>query len=85
MKLLTFLFIAAKKGYEVLSYSDHAVGEMAKGENGVPWVSVVMLHPKVTYRDDTIPDREAKQELHHHAHHQCFIANSVKTDIRVEF
>jgi organic hydroperoxide reductase OsmC/OhrA len=81
--LLTFLYVAAKAGVEVLSYEDEAVGVMTKNEARVPWVSSVVLRPRVTYGvNPPTPEREA--ELHHRAHEQCFIANSVKTDIRVE-
>ena len=82
--MLTFLYLAGKNGYDIVSYSDGAVGKMIKGANGVPWISEVTLHPRIAYRDGDVPDRETEQKLHDDAHHQCFIANSVKTDIRVE-
>ena len=82
--MLTFLYVASRNGYDILSYSDHAEGVMTKGANGVPWVSLVTLRPEIVYHTETIPDRAAEQKLHEDAHHQCFIANSVKTEIRVE-
>ena len=56
---------------------------MAKNERGVPWVSVVTLHPKIVYGGDKRPSPEEENKLHHLAHEQCFIANSVKTNITV--
>ena len=81
--LLTFLFLAYRKGIQVDSYEDEAVGTMAKAENGVPWVSQIELNPKVVYGGDRQPTREEEAELHKQAHHYCFIANSVKTRVLV--
>ena len=82
--MLTFLYFAYKQGFQVESYEDEAVGEMTKGQNGVPWVSTVTLRPKVAYGGDKRPNREQQDRLHHDAHEKCFIANSVKTEVVVE-
>lgn len=81
--MLTFLYLAAKQGFQIDSYEDEAVGLMSKNENGVPWVSSVTLNPKIIYSGDKIPTPGDKEHLHHLAHEQCFIANSVKTEIAV--
>jgi organic hydroperoxide reductase OsmC/OhrA len=81
--MLTFLYVAFKSGVEVTSYEDSAVGRMTRGENGVPWVSSVRLQPRITYAGPA-PSPEELQRLHHEAHEQCFISNSVKTEITVE-
>jgi organic hydroperoxide reductase OsmC/OhrA len=81
--MLTFLYVASKRGFEIQGYEDEAVGVMTKNEHGVPWVSSVTLNPKIAYRGARTPTHEEEAELHHAAHHECFIANSVKTDIRV--
>jgi organic hydroperoxide reductase OsmC/OhrA len=81
--MLTFLFLASKAGFEVNSYTDDAVGRMTKNEHGVPWVSSVTLNPKIAYGGAKLPQPEDEKKLHHLAHEQCFIANSVKTEIRV--
>ena len=80
--MLTFLYVAAKQGFVVDSYADEAVGEMTKNERGVPWVSSVVLHPRIGYAG-AHPTQEVEEELHHHAHAACYIANSVKTEITV--
>jgi organic hydroperoxide reductase OsmC/OhrA len=82
--MLTFLWLAAKAGYVVDCYRDEAVGVMTKNENGVPWVSTVTLRPQIVYSGDQQPDAAAEADLHHHAHEQCFIAQSIKTDVKVE-
>ena len=82
--MLSFLYVASKAGVEVVSYDDDAVGRMTKNERGVAWVSSVVLRPRITYGGATPPSREQEDHLHHEAHETCFIANSVRTDIRVE-
>jgi organic hydroperoxide reductase OsmC/OhrA len=82
--MLTYLYVASRKGFEILSYADDAVGVMTKNERGIPWISSVVLHPRITYGGGKTPSREEEGEMHHAAHEQCFIANSVKTDIKVE-
>lgn len=78
--MLSFLYVAAKRSYVVTSYRDRAVGVMTKGDNGVPWISKITLDPQIAY-EGTAPDAAQLAELHHQAHHECFIANSVKTAI----
>ena len=82
--MLTFLYLAGRAGFAVEQYIDEAVGVMAKGENRVPWVSKITLRPQITYAGDKTPTPEESEQLHHHAHEQCFIANSIKTDVVVE-
>jgi organic hydroperoxide reductase OsmC/OhrA len=82
--MLTYLFIASRKGFEISSYEDEAIGLMTKNEHGILWVSSVVLHPRITYSGTKTPTREEEDQMHHGAHEQCFIANSVKTDVRVE-
>jgi organic hydroperoxide reductase OsmC/OhrA len=82
--MLTFLHVAGRKGFQVDSYRDEAVGEMAKNDKGIPWVRTVTLKPQIAYSGEKTPTPEDEEELHHLAHDQCFIANSVKTEIRVD-
>ena len=79
---LTFIWLASKEGFVIESYEDRAVGKMTNNERGVPWVSEVTLNLKIAYGEKK-PTREDEGRLHHAAHEQCFIANSVKTKIVV--
>ena len=79
--MLTFLSLAAPGGLVVDSYTDKATGIMEK-VNGKLIVNRVHLDPVIVY-DGEQPTAELEAELHHRAHEECFIANSVKTDIRV--
>jgi organic hydroperoxide reductase OsmC/OhrA len=82
--MLWFLSIAAGKGYAVESYEDEAVGTMAKNAAGKDWVADVVLRPRIKFDGERQPDAAALEALHHEAHAECFIANSVKSTIRVE-
>lgn len=81
--LLTFLHVASKHGFVVDQYRDEAVGTMAKNERGVPWVNTVTLSPEIKFGGEQVPTAEQVRHLHHLAHEQCFIANSVKTEVLV--
>jgi len=82
--MLTFLYLAGRKGFQVDSYDDEAVGVITKNERNVPWVSTVTLHPKIVYSGPKRPSRADEEHLHHDSHEQCFIANSVKTEVLVK-
>lgn len=81
--MLTFLFLASQQGFQVDGYADEAVGVMAKNEKGVPWVSLVTLHPRIVYSGEKRPAPADEEHLHHLAHEQCYIANSIKTEVKV--
>jgi len=80
---LTFVYLAGRGGFQVDAYEDEAVGTMQKNERGTPWVARVVLTPNVTYGGTKVPTAEEEAHLHHLAHEQCFISNSVKTEIVV--
>lgn len=80
--LLTFLYLAHRRGWHVVSYEDRAVGILEKNERRVPWVSRVTLRPRVVF-EGAAPALSEQEALHHRAHEECFIANSVKTEIVV--
>jgi organic hydroperoxide reductase OsmC/OhrA len=82
--MLTFLYVAAKQGFVVDEYADDAVGEMSKNERGKMWVSKVILAPEITFTGEKRPSPEQLDELHHLAHDECYIANSVKSEVVVQ-
>jgi organic hydroperoxide reductase OsmC/OhrA len=81
--MLTFLYLASKRGFDIASYDDEAVGAMTKGPNGTPWINLITLNPRIIYTGEKRPNPSEEEELHHLAHEQCFIANSIKTEVRV--
>ena len=82
--MLTFLAVAAKKQFVVDQYSDHAVGVLEKNQKGKLAMTRVILHPRVVFGGPTPPTPEQLAGLHERAHSDCFIANSVTTDVTVE-
>ena len=82
--MLTFLAVASKKQFVVDSYRDQAVGFVEKNAQGKLAVTRVILHPKITFGGTTAPTPEQMTALHERAHAECFIANSVLTDVTVE-
>ncbi len=82
--MLWFLYIAAQRGFRVDRYTDSAVGVMDKNADGKLAMTVVTLHPRIAFSGTTRPARAECDDMHHHAHAECFIANSVKTEVRCE-
>ena len=82
--MLWFLSLAAKAGHVVDRYSDDAVGVMTKNTAGKLWVSQVTLRPALARVTRPASSAEALDALHHKAHEECFIANSVKSEVRCE-
>lgn len=82
--MLWFLAIAAARRFCVDRYADRAVGVMAKNDDGKQVMTVVTLHPDVEFSGERLPTREQIEHMHQKAHDECFIANSVKTDVRCE-
>jgi organic hydroperoxide reductase OsmC/OhrA len=82
--MLTFLAIAARKRYVVDGYHDDPVGVLSKDAAGRLAMTKVTLRPQVRFGGDRVPGAEEFRQLHDQAHHACFIANSVKTEVVVE-
>ncbi len=81
--MLWFLHVALDAGFEPQSYEDHAEGVMTKNERGKLWISRVTLRPKIVWKGDSQPTAEQVMQLHHKAHEECFIANSIRTEVVV--
>ena len=81
--MLTFLALAARNRLVVESYEDEAVGYLEKKEAGRFWIARVILKPRVKFSSDGTPSPEKIHELHEKAHQECFIANSVSTQVEI--
>jgi organic hydroperoxide reductase OsmC/OhrA len=82
--LLFFLWFAARDGFCVDRYQDAAEGVMAKGRDGRVAMTVVTLRPRVEFSGERLPSHGDIERLHHESHEACFIANSVKSEVRCE-
>ena len=81
--MLTFLAIAARKRMTVDSYEDDAVGFLEKNPAGKLAITRVILRPRIVFGSER-PAPETLEKMHEQSHHECFIANSVLTEITVE-
>lgn len=79
--MLTFLAIASLRNLTIETYDDRAVGHLTKDDAGKMVISRVDLYPEVVFADGLEPDRATLGDLHHKAHEECFLANSVKCEI----
>lgn len=82
--MLWFLVLAVKAGLVVDSYSDEAVGVMEKNGEGKLAITRITLRPRIAFSGIRNPSPAEIDALHHKAHEECFIANSVRTEITVE-
>jgi len=81
--MLFFLFHAAKKGFVIERYEDVAVGTMGKNAEGRTAMLNVVMRPRITWEGRS-PSAEELDAMHHQSHLDCYIANSVKTDVTIE-
>jgi organic hydroperoxide reductase OsmC/OhrA len=82
--MLTFLAIAARRRLVVERYEDEAVGHLEKNPQGRLAITRVTLRPRLAFGGEKPPSEEELSRLHQLAHEQCFIANSVTTEVTVE-
>ena len=82
--MLFFLQVAAKKRYVIERYVDDAVGFMQADSSGNISMTKVTLKVAVTFSGARQPDLLQLEKMHHLSHQQCFIANSVKTEVVTE-
>jgi organic hydroperoxide reductase OsmC/OhrA len=81
--MLVFLYVAYQAGFIVDSYYDDAVGHMTKNEQGRLAITRIVLRPAIAFSGRQ-PTAAELERLHHAAHEDCYIANSIKADIVVE-
>lgn len=81
--MLFFLSIAASRKFCIERYRDTATGTLAKDADGRLAMTEVTLRPQVEFSEARLPTQHELDSMHHRAHEQCFIANSVKSEVRV--
>jgi organic hydroperoxide reductase OsmC/OhrA len=82
--MLTFLYLAARDGYNISSYTDNAIGEMAANDAGKQWMWRITLDPQIEWKGDKLPTPDEIADLHHRAHAECYIANSILSEIVIK-
>ena len=81
--MLTFLAVAANRGYVVDRYEDAAVATLGKNAEGKTALIEATLAPRVAFAPAKVPSDAEFAALHERAHAGCFIANSIKTVVHV--
>lgn len=82
--MLTFLAVAARRGYIVDSYADDPVGELGKNAEGRMAITHIRLRPRIGFGGDKQPDATELARLHEAAHRNCFVGNSLCCKVTVE-
>lgn len=81
--MLFFLYFAAKAGFAVERYEDAAVGVIGENARGKHFVERVTLNPRIAFTGERRPDGTGIADLHHRSHEECYLANSVRTEVTV--
>ncbi len=83
-QLLSFLAVAARARLDVVSYHDDADAVMPEDDLPVR-ITRIDLHPRVVLADTgrARPTPERLAHLTEVAHRECFIANSLRTEVAV--
>lgn len=82
--MLFFLAFARKDGFVVDSYRDAATGLLDRDARGKTSMTVITLRPAAVFSGEARPDSAALEALHHRAHAACYIANSIRAEVRIE-
>lgn len=79
--MLWFLAIAANQEFTIESYLDRAVGLMSQNKDGKLAMTQITLSPTIVFSADNLPTTKQVEKMHQEAHQNCFLANSIKTEI----
>lgn len=72
--MLSFLYVCAKNGVVVTTYTDHSTGTMRDTPDGGGHFTEITLQPEITIASEI--DEVKLSGLHHQANKLCYIANS---------
>jgi organic hydroperoxide reductase OsmC/OhrA len=79
-QLLSFLAVAARARIDVTKYEDDAEAQMPEGDRPTR-ITKIVLRPRIEIRSDATEQR--LRRLVQTAHDQCFVANSLRTEVVV--
>ena len=82
--MLFFIDFARRAGFRIDRYEDRAEGVMSQDAEGRTAITVVTLRPAIAFSGERLPTAEEIEALHHKSHEACFIANSVRSEVRIE-
>jgi organic hydroperoxide reductase OsmC/OhrA len=81
--MLFVLDFARKAGFRVERYEDRVAAAMGKNDRGKTLIASVTLNPAMVFSGETLPTQADVEALHHKAHEECFVANSLRTEVTI--
>jgi len=81
--MMTFLALAAKAGWPMASYADHAVAHLGNNPRGQMSVTRIDLHPVVRFDTGFVADDANLAEMQDRAHRYCCNANTLADSVEV--
>ena len=81
--MMTFLALAAKMKWPVISYKDKAIATLGKNSKGQMSVTKLELNPRVEFSNKFNVDANEMKKVQDRAHRYCFIANSLSDEVKV--
>lgn len=82
--MMTFLALAAKMKWPVVSYKDKAISYLGKNNEGRMFVNKIQLNPEIIFSNDFKVSSEEMLQMKERSHKYCFIANSLSKDVEIE-
>lgn len=81
--MMTFLALAAKSRWPVVSYNDEAVASLGKLPDGRTKVGSITLHPAIGFAEGFEVSHADIEAMHDRAHRYCFVANALDLEMKV--
>ncbi len=81
--MMTFLALAAKMNWPVISYTDKAIATLGKNSKNKMSVVKIELNPKIKFSNNFNIDSDEMKKIQDRAHRYCFIANSLSEEVKV--
>ena len=81
--IVDFALFDPADNFTVESYEDTAEGVMEKNAEGRDAMTRFTLRPVITFKERS-PSAEDFDAMHHSAHEQCYVANSLRGEVAVE-
>ena len=82
--MMTFLALAAKMRWPVISYKDRAYAFLGKNSKGKMCVNKIELNPNILFKDDFTVSKEEMDKMQDRSHRYCFVANSLSDDVKIK-
>ena len=81
--MMTFLALAAKMKWPVITYEDKAVAYLGKNSKSNMSVNKIELNPKITFQNNFSVSDEEMAKMQDRSHRYCFIANSLSEEVEL--